>query len=761
MRTHRLIILTLLTLLIWLSAPLYAERTADSPAPVSDPSLVFVENVGQFEPGARFMARAGRETLWLAEDGLWITVESPMSEVRSPESGGGSPESEARSRKSAMLAKGANIKVSFVGAAAHPVMEPFSRAETRVSYFRGRDPAQWHAAVPVWSGVVYRDLYPGIDLQITSRRGGWMPCLQVRPGADLSRVRLRIEGAQVDGVEDAAVRLSTPAGDYGLPLLGLTGIPQPVGRARLSGRPDEILDPFVAANNGLAEPVPVSSHTSPYAAHDLIFSTFLGGSGADGFPAMVLDAANAVYMTGMIESVDMPTTPGVYDPSYNGGRSDAFVAKLSADGADLLYATYLGGVTHDGGVGIAVDAAGAAYVAGYTRSADFPITAGTVMTTLWGYSDSFVTKLAPSGAALVYSTFLGGGGPECPDDGGLPQRVCNLTLDAQGDVYFVGTSGSSDFPTTPGAYDPTYNGGLDAVVAVLNPTGSAVLYGTYLGGSDDDWGTTLVRDAAGALYVMGPTLSGDFPATPGAFSTTYHGGGVGLWGDIYVAKLAADGSALMYATYLGGSAEECFGAYCQIAVDAAGAAYVTGQTRSADFPTTPGAFQPVCPGGGPYLACAEGFVTKFDPTGSSLVYSTFLGGTDEDFAFAIALDAQGRVYAGGATWSADFPTTPDAYDPSFQGTIAAYLTRLSPDGSAIDYSTFLGGAEWSNYAMAVALDRADAVYLGGVTTSSDFPTTPSAYDPTYNGSHDLFVAKLAFHTQPRVFLPAVHFDFGP
>jgi hypothetical protein len=395
----------------------------------------------------------------------------------------------------------------------------------------------------------------------------------------------------------------------------------------------------------------------------------------------------------------------------------------------LVYSTFLGGTSGDAAQAIAVDSAGAAYLAGSTASSGFPTTAGAFDTSYnyFGATDAFVTKLDASGTALVYSTFLGG------TDG---DGASAIAVNSAGAAYVAGSTVSSDFPTTPGAVDTSYNGGADdAFVTKLNASGSALLYSTFLGGTDWDSALAIAVDSAGAAYVAGDTYSSDFPTTPGAFDTSFNG----QYTDAFVTKLDASGSALVYSTFLGGGTgtDEANA----IAVDSAGAAYVVGYTDSSDFPTTPGAFDTSYGGG---VNGGDAFVAKVDASGSALGYSTFLGGTSGEAATAIAVDSAGATYVAGDTLSYDFPTTPGAFDTSYNGGDDAFVTKLDASGSALVYSTFLGGTNVDN-ADAIAVDSAGAAFAAGWTKSSDFPTTPGAFDTSYSGGvygGDAFVTKL-------------------
>ena len=311
----------------------------------------------------------------------------------------------------------------------------------------------------------------------------------------------------------------------------------------------------------------------------------------------------------------------------------------------------------------------------------------------------------------------------------------SIAVDSSGAAYVTGLTRSSDFPATPGAYDTTYNESCgspilpcaDAFVAKLNPSGTALVYATFLGGAKIDYGYSIAVDSSGAAYVTGSTYSSDFPPTPGAYDTTHNG-----LHDAFVVKLNPSGSTLAYATFLGGDGwEEGSG----IAVDASGAAYVTGGTGSPDFPTTSGAYDRTFENG-------DAFVVKLNPSGTALVYATFLGGSEVDWGHSIAVDSSGAAYVTGTTNSSDFPTTPGAYDTTHSGVCDAFVVKLKPSGDGLTYATFLGGdnKEWG---LDIAIDSSGAAYVTGWTNSSDFPTTPGAYDTTYNGDHDVFVAKLA------------------
>jgi hypothetical protein len=466
---------------------------------------------------------------------------------------------------------------------------------------------------------------------------------------------------------------------------------------------------------------------------NLAFSTYLGGSGNDGLggTALAVDASGNTYVAGHTNSTNFPATAGSFQPSYNGGGNvglalNGFVAKFNASGG-LQWATYLGG---SGGAtditALAIDASGNVFVTGDTTSAAFPTTPGTLEPTYpAGPVAAFLTELNASGSALVYSTFVGGGGISVG-------RA--LAVDSAGNAYVAIETTAGGNATTPGAFQPTYPGGSEETyIAKLNPGGTALVYATYLGGSTFDVPRGIALDASGNVYVDGSSRSTNFPTTPGAFQTTNksatHFNG-------FVTKLNATGTALVYSTYLGGSG----GDGCQgIAVDSAGNAYVTGVITSTDFPTV-----------NPLQASSAGgqhaFVTKFNPTGTALVNSTYLGGSGSDDGNAIAVDSAGEAYVTGNTSSIDFPSANPVQANNGGGGGDAFVTKLNAAGATLLFSSYLGGSSL-DFGQAIAIDPSGNIYVAGQTSSTDFPTTPGALQGSYGGGgSDAFVAKIAFLT---------------
>ena len=705
-------------LLTSLTAPPAIRAIQPSLVEPPNSTLIFIENIGQFPAKARFYAPAADRTFWLTSDALWMTTTERGQTV--------------------------NLKLSFPGANPAPRLEAFNRLETVVSYYRGQNPANWQTNAPTWGGVRYVDLYPGVDLEIATARGqlSWRLACRADCKSTLRQTRLLVEGSEAVTVRDGYLHLTTAGGNLELPLLSVTsntlkGQPEIV---KGEGHSYAVVSPFAAPipNPQFANSLRSQDHLS-----DRIYSTYFGGSGNDGVSAIAVDGDGVAYLTGQTFSTDLPITPGVVDTSTDG--NEAFIAKMNPDGTALAYLTYLGGSDAQGGNGvdygtaIAVDDDGAAYVAGWTNSADFPVTLDAFQPALKGSDpDAFVVVLSPDGTTLRYSTYLGG---SANDKIGYLDEGNPIAVGGDGAIYVVGTTFSSDFPSTSGALDPTYNRYPDAFVTVFKPDGS-LRYSTFLGGSDsNDYGNGIAVAADGAAYVTGETNSVDFPVTPSAFQTSLND----LYStDVFVTILAPNGSSLRYSTYLGGAEgdEKGYG----IAVGSDGAAYVTGETLSDDFPTTPGVLKPASTG----AASDDAFVAVLDPGASgnaSLRCATYLGSdTSWDRGNDLALTNDNAIYIAGVTASSDFTTTAGAFQNANAGNWDSFVAILSPDCAALRYATYLGGADGdTGYTVAIGADG--SAYVAGGTYSHDFPTSPDAFQPTFSGgsgSHptDGFVARL-------------------
>jgi hypothetical protein len=637
----------------------------------------------------------------------------------------------------------------------------------KASYFLGADPAAWRTGVPLFTRAVERGVYPGVDLVFHGDGESLEYDFVVHPGASAARIVMDVSGATALRIEpDGSLALPTPAGEirwkepevYQWSNAGKDGARQPVrGAFAIHGhRVTFTVGSYDHGRDLIIDPT-------------LAYATYFGGSDDDAGKGVAVDSSGNIYVTGFTFSTDLPVTAGAFQTAYHGGTAgadlggDAFVAKYTPAGA-LVYVTYLGGSSDDSGSAIAVDSSGNAYLTGFTDSTDFPTTPGSIQTAFGGegnnkygqnFGDAFVAKLNPAGTALIYSTFLGGSNGDTGDA---------IAVDSSGNAYVGGTTLSTNFPTS-NAYQAAYAGGGggppfccgsnlpfvefgDAFLAKLNPGGTALLFSTYFGGSLDETVTSLALDNSGNVYIAGSTISANFPLL-NAYQNKFGGAApvnaqpVITIGDGYVAKFNTSGQ-LQYSTYLGGSYDD---AVMGVAVDFTGAAYVTGFTSSADFPVTSGAAQKnfTGPAGiteGRSFVWGDAFVAKLAPSGSSLIWSTYLGGTQDDAGMAIALDGSLNPIVGGFANSTDFPLTSNAQQPVFGGngppdyndyTGDAFVAKVSADGSSFRYVSYYGGNS-SDVISGIAVDGQANVIAVGATTSTNLPVTSNAAQLNYGGN---------------------------
>ena len=685
----------------------------------------------------------------VARDGPFrLTVEAGQSAVTITD--------RASSRSATVTTKLAGASRAALPAGADPL-------EAKASYLLGSDPAAWRSGAALFSRAVYRDVYPGIDLVFHGDSGALEYDFILRPGASPRSIALEVSGASGLMLEPGGtLAISTPAGDIRWKKPEIyqwrNGARQPVAGA------------FVVEGHRVSFKIGSYDRNRDMVIDPtLSYATYEGGTDNEGLRGVAVDAAGNFYVTGFTYSLNLPHTGGSLQPAYrgpSGGKivgGDAFVAKYTAAGA-LSYVTYLGGSGEDCGEAISVDAGGNVYVTGFTTSTDFPTVAGSFQTKFGGsgfggsggffeaLGDAFVAKLNPAGTALVYSTYLGG----AADDQGTA-----IVVDSSGNAYVGGTTLSGNFPTKNphqavfgglGGMPAFWNGASfmnfgDGFVAKLNPAGSGLVFSTYFGGEFDDTVSALALDGGGNVYIGGNTLSRRFPVLNG-FQTAFRGAAgsssqpVIATGDGYAAKFDNTGK-LVYSTYLGGSGDD---AVLGLAVDAAGAAYATGFTSSANFPVSANAAQktlsgPTSVAGQRGFVWGDAFVAKIAPSGASLAWATYLGGSQDDAGMAIAIDAGGNPIAGGFANSTDLAVTSNALQSKFAGngpagftdpTGDAFLAKVSADGASFQYLSYYGGNS-SDAITALALDGRGNVIAGGATTSGNLPSTSNAAQAVFGG----------------------------
>jgi len=725
--------------------------------------LSFEANHGQADAPVRYLSRGAGYNLFLTATEAVLQMRNgdrgsriedrgsahqPPSSIFNPRSSILDPRSSILDPRSSVL------RMRFLGANPASRIEGLDEQPGRSHYLVGDDPSRWRRDVPHYAKVRYRDVYPGIDLIYYGSSQRLEYDLVVAPGSDPRVIRLAFAGERRNSIR---MRLDA-RGDLILHTAGgEVRQSRPVVYQESHGNRRVIASRYTLYDNGQ-----IGFDIADYDAGlplvidpVLVYSTrSMGGE------RIVVDAQGGAYVTGATAAADFPLANPLQ--GRIGGGTDVFVAKLNAAGTALVYSTFLGGSGSDSGRGVAVDAQGNVYLTGSTLSPNFPGATNPPGGNFAGGSDGFVTKLNATGSAIVYSTYLGG----ASEDVGS-----GIAVDGTGAAYVVGHTLSENFPVTPSAFQTALNRGAtphsnDAFVTKLIATG-AVTYSTYLGGANNEVITSIegeildtprmALDSSGAVYLTGTTSSRDFP-TKNALQPVPGGN----FTDAFVAKIdpAKSGAeSLVYATYLGGNDLD---KAADIAVDAAGAAYVLLDQASLSLPSTPGAFD---------LFPRVGFLAKLNPAGSALVYATRLGtaipiarvthtnsgadseGQDSVFPLeerfvGLAVDAGGNAYLIGITNSPNFPITPNAFQrgigsvclPLNSACLAdAFVMKLNANGSALVYSSYLGGGA-SEFASDIAVDATGAAYVTGMSLSPDYPTTPGAFRaPT---SHLGFITKI-------------------
>ncbi len=476
---------------------------------------------------------------------------------------------------------------------------------------------------------------------------------------------------------------------------------------------------FDATCNGSFSDTFVCKIAGAGASPVLVWSTYLGGGGADVPGGIAVDAGGAVFVAGLTGSSNFPV-PNGFDTTAGG--QDAYLAKIdqSALPITLAWSTYFGGSDTEACGAMTIDSASNIYLAGYTRSLDFDLT-GAFDTTRGGLYDAFVTKIAGSGtpSGTVWSSYLGGSLIPGNDYG------YGLATDDQGNLCVTGTTQCTDFPTA-GPYDATLGGGNDAFVTKLSSATGALIWSTYLGGAGDDYGAAVAVDSDGTVVALGTTSSTDFPFQ-GGFDAALAGSG-----DLFVTRLSASGNAIVWSTYMGGSANESAG---RAAIGPGHDVFVTGSTGSSDFPVT-GGFDTTH--GGSW----DAVVARISAGGSTLRWSSFLGDSASDIGNGLAVTESGIVYVAGQTQSAAFPVA-GGFDSTLGGSEDAFVVKIDGAGfpATLVWSSYLGGSS-GDAARAVAVDGMGGVFLTGDTSSTDFPV-PGGFSTTNSGAPDAFVAKVA------------------
>jgi hypothetical protein len=701
--------------------------------------LYFIPNQGQIDKQVAYYVQGKDKTIYFTPCGITFALtQAPKFKGISGGLTHGKPI--PKIRNAALRDEKADlgrwvVKLEFVGA--NENIEPVGVEGTGavVSYFKGR-PSEWKTGLPIYSQIVYRNLWPGIDLVYYGTVNRLKYEFIVHPGADPSRIRLAYRGADSVAVDNSGrLNVSTPAGSF------QDGLP--VAYQEINGKKDNVqlayqidghlLDGKQGEQVFYGFRVGEYDHGVPLVLDPviLVYCGYIGGARDEYGLGIAVDDGGNAYVAGYTQSTEasFPVTVGP-DLTFN-GHEDAFIAKVNASGTGLVYCSYIGGSEDERAWGIAVDTSGNAYVTGNTFSteATFPVVGGPDLTHNGNApyaSDAFVAKVNATGTGLIYCGYIGGD----QDDYGQ-----GIAVDGAGNAYVTGftLSDQSTFPVTVGP-DLTQNGQWDAFVAKINVAGTSLIYCGYIGGSESDYGYGVAVDMSGNAYVSGEAFSTEatFPVTVGP-DLTFNG-----YEDGFIAKVNVSGTGITYCSYVGGEGEDyCLG----IAVDGAGCAYVTGYTGSYQntFPVVVG----------PDLAhngVDDAFVAKVNASGTAFIYCGYIGGSDFDYGSGIVIDGAGNAYVIGFTDSteATFPVTVGP-DLTFNGfdTADAFIAKVNAAGTALIYCGYVGGSG-GDYGMGIAVDGSGNAYVVGTTWTTDgtFPVTGGP-DLTHNGFNDVFVAKIS------------------
>lgn len=670
------------------SAPAEAPRAALTRMP-----LLFVPNVGQHTPEVQFEARGMGGTLWFSREQVQMALPGEGDSV-------------------------VTAGLRFEAANAGQQINGSEQTAGLVNYFIGADPQAWHTNIPTFAGVDYQQLYAGIDLHFDGLEGTLKGTYTVAGGTDPAAIRWHYDGA-------AQVQADDSSGDLQIELAagGQLIERKPTAWQTINGEQRPVEVAYAVADDGS-----VGFRLGEYDRTQtlvidptLVYSTYWGGAGTDSAYGVAADGNGSAVIVGSTTSANL-TTGNPLQGTLSGTR-DVFVSKLSPDGNTVIFSTYLGGVGTEEGRSIVLDANNTIYLSGETGSGDFPVVGGFQSGS--NNTNAFLVKLAANGAALQYSTVLGGNGED---------RAYGVWASNNGKAYVAGETASSDFPVKS-AYQASAQGGADAFVTTINTlvTGNASLVSSsYFGGSANDRAYGLDVDASGNVYLAGYTESTNLPMTNGYQVSVGNG-----CCSPFLTKWNPTVASLLYSTYLGRGPADWANA---VAVDDAGNAYVTGQTGSTSFPVTTGVFQNRLGNGQNFT---DAFVTKLNTTAvgaASLVYSTFFGGSNTDFGNAIAIDASGLAYITGKVYWSGMPTTADAVQPTRPGMDDAMVAAFNANASHLMYASYLGGVNNESGA-ALVLDANRNVYVAGQTSSTSFPVT-GAFQISNGGGTDAFITKL-------------------
>jgi len=655
----------------------------------------WVKNEGQWDERALFSAPGYFGTTWITKDGQLVhtAVKGKESWV---------------------------ISERWVGGKVQTIKGE-EELPTKVSFFVGNDPSKHKTNLPTYRYVSLGEVWSGVEVKLKATQKTVEKLFYVKPGADPSKIVVEVGGAKgLKLSRDGEIIIQTGLGELKLS--------KPIAWQEKDGKklPVEVSYRLLGKNR-YSFVVAKADPSLPIVIDPILQSTYLGGSDGDGAYALAIHPKTGeVYVAGSTISYNFPKTTGGAKASRGDYQWDTFVARLNSSLTQILQSTYLGGSLNDKVLALAIHPkTGDVYVAGETWSTDFPRTSGGVQASSGGYRDAFVARLNSSLTQILQATYLGGSGNDFANALAIHPTT--------GEVYVAGYTISTDFPGTSGGAQASSGGWGDAFVARLNSSLTQILQATYLGGRYGDEAHALaIHPTTGEVYVAGRTNSKNFPKTTGGAQASHVD-----WKDAFVARLNSSLTQILQATYLGGSGNDY--AYALAIHPTTGDVYVAGETQSTNFPNTSGGAQANYSGG-----FNDAFVARLNSSLTQILQATYLGGSDNDYAYALAIHpTTGDVYVAGNTVSKDFPGTSGGAQASYGGLGDAFVARLNSSLTQILQATYLGGRNGGDDAYALAIHPTTGeVYVAGWTSSDDFPNTSGGAQASRGGFSDAFVARL-------------------
>ena len=700
-------------------APVSAARVDETSLATLDADLVrripyryhqlpvsFEANQGQTHSDVRFLGRLRGYTVLFTSNEVIMVLNGGATPAGTEQLADRPERLQGSSRRSVLRMRLANASRTVL-------LEGDTKLQGKSNYFIGQNPDNWHTDVPHYAGVIYRDIYPGIDLFFFGERGRLKYEFRIAPGGDPGHIQLQFRGHSKIRIGDGGnLFVETPAGvvSHSAPFIyqEMNGRREKVGGYFRSRSEEEV--GFELSGYDPDRPLVIDP--------ELIFSSYLGGSGRESATGLKVDESGNIYLTALTEASDFP----LQDPFQDSvaGDLDAVVVKLNSAGDELVYATYLGGSANEGGHGIGVDATGSAYITGTTSSTDFPLM-NPLQEAHGGDTDGFVTKLSPEGNALIYSTFYGGTSGEGP---------CALALDSAGNAYITGSTDGGTLPLV-NPFQSQAGEFFVGFVAKISASGDRLIFSSFLGGHQGSVAHGIAVAEDQSVFIVGATATEGL-ATPGAFQATL---GSQDCCDAFLLKLNPDGSRRFF-SYLGGAD---FDIGRGVAVDPNGLPVLTGETRSTDFPFV-GGLQSIVRAPEGHFGPDDAFVARFSSDGAQLLNSIAFGGSEDEEVRGIAISDQGDIAITGRTVSLDLPLF-EPIQEVLAGGADIFVARFSTDLSNLLFATYLGGSG-SDRGTSIALDTAGNILVAGNTDSEDFPTRNALQPALSSGGSDLFFLKI-------------------